>query len=106
LNNPTGSTPRTKNSVTTVPAPKPAKPPRQILCPKFDILEYQTIDTEHIVALGKGRRSLGIPLRKIYVNGPWTPNINEKEQEELHSIARLYITPTGANTPEEEELLM
>jgi hypothetical protein len=101
----TGSTPRTGNPVTTVPAPTPAKPPRQILCPKFDILEYQSIDTEHIVALGKGRRALGIPLRKIYVNGPWTPNINEREQEELHGIAHLYITPTGANTIEEEELL-
>jgi hypothetical protein len=102
-NAPAGSTPRTRNIV--VPTSNPANPRHQILCPKFDILEYQTIDTEHIVALGKGRRSLGIPLRKIYVNAPWTPNITDKEQEELRSIARLYITPTGANTPEEDELL-
>jgi hypothetical protein len=79
--------------------------PRQIVCPKLNIIEYQNIVTADIVEFGQKRRALGAPLRKIYINRPWVTAITAQEQAELRTLCDLYITSEGATTEEEAKLM-
>jgi hypothetical protein len=83
----------------------PSSPSAQILCPKLNVIEYQNVEAADVVSFGKGRKALGVPLRKIYINAPWVPSITEEEQTDLRSICDLFITASGATTPEELDLM-
>jgi hypothetical protein len=85
------------------PSPDPGMP--VILAPKLDILEYQNIDLNAVLAFGGGRRTIGVPLKKIYINSPFHYEIDQEGQTKLRSIAKLYIAPPGADTQEELEIL-
>jgi hypothetical protein len=62
---------------------------------------------ETILEFGRGRRTLGYPLRKIYVNGPWVSSITPEEQIDLRNICdSLYVAPLGSSTPEEAEIYL
>ncbi|KAH7916440.1 hypothetical protein BJ138DRAFT_1052779 [Hygrophoropsis aurantiaca] len=86
-------------------APAPGATTRQIVCPNFKILEFQSVPTPSIIALAQARKQLDVPLSKIYVNSPWIGEIKPEEVEKLRTLADLYIAPLGTNTPEEAELM-
>jgi hypothetical protein len=77
----------------------------RILAAKLEVLEYQSMPTAVITSFGRARLTMGVPLKKIYVNSPWVPSVTPEGQKELGSIARLYITHPSASTPEEQEIL-
>ncbi|EGO31029.1 hypothetical protein SERLADRAFT_412511 [Serpula lacrymans var. lacrymans S7.9] len=79
--------------------------PRRVLCPNFTALEYQVVQADAVVALGQGRKELGVPLKRIYVNEVWVPKVRGEEQTALRTVADLFIAPLGANTVEELELM-
>jgi hypothetical protein len=75
-------------------------PPRQILCPRFNVVEYQSIDTDIILSFGKGRKELGVPLGGIYINDPWLRGLDARKMQILRTVAPIRRTPLG-ETPEE-----
>jgi hypothetical protein len=76
-----------------------------VLAPKLEIFEFQFIDLDAVIAFGEGRRAIGAPLKKIYVNAPFHLEIDAEGQRRLRSIAKLYVSPVGADTKEEMEIL-
>ncbi|KAH7927283.1 hypothetical protein BV22DRAFT_296041 [Leucogyrophana mollusca] len=78
---------------------------RPIICPKLNILEFQSMSGAVIVAFAQARKQLGVPFAKVYVNGPWADQVKPEEVEALRNLASLYIAPMGSNTPEETELM-
>jgi hypothetical protein len=77
----------------------------RVLAPKLSILEYDTMDTQTIVTFGKGRRTIGVPLKKIYVSAPWVPRIDMQGRNDLCDIATLCVARAGSIMPEQAEIL-
>ena len=96
---------RTKDEPYPPTSPGTPSPSDQIICPKLDVIEYQNIHADEILWFGSGRKALGIPLRKIYVNSPWVSSITTEQQSALRNLSDLFITATGASTPEEIDLM-
>jgi len=78
---------------------------REVLCPKLQFLEFQSVDSNTIIAFGEGRKALHIPLRKIYVNKPWVLKLLKPDVEKLKSLGELLIVSGASPTPEESSLV-
>lgn len=78
---------------------------REVLCPKLQFLEFQSVDSNTIIAFGEGRKKLHIPLRKIYVNKPWVLKLLKPDVEKLKSLGELLIVSGASPTPEESSLV-
>jgi hypothetical protein len=57
----------------------------QALCTKLEVLETHAFDMAGVLQFGRGRRTLGYPLQKIYVSDP-SVSITPEEQTELPII--------------------
>ena len=79
--------------------------PREVLCPKLQFLEFQSVDSSTIIAFGEGRKALRIPLRKIYVNKPWVLKLLKPDVEKLKSLGELLIVSGASPTPEESSVV-
>jgi hypothetical protein len=77
----------------------------EVLCPKLRFLEYQSVDSNTIIAFGEGRKAMQIPLRKIYVNKPWILKLLRPDVEKLKCLGELLIICGGSPTPEENSLM-
>lgn len=78
---------------------------REVLCPKLETLEFQSVDSSTIIAFGEGRKALDLPLRKIYVNRPWVQRLEKPDVEALKSLSVLLVV-SGANPTPEESLVV
>lgn len=78
---------------------------REVLCPKLQVLEFQSVEAGTIIAFGEGRKALHIPLQKIYVNRPWVPKLLKPEVEQLKSLGELLIVSGASPTPEESSVV-
>lgn len=78
---------------------------REVLCPKLQFLEFQSVDSSTIIAFGEGRKALRIPLRKIYVNRPWVTKLLKPDVEKLKSLGELLIAFDAGPTPEENSVV-
>lgn len=74
---------------------------REVLCPLLRTLEFQSVDSSSIIAFGEGRKALGLPLQKIYVNKPWVQKLLKSDVVKLKSLAELLIVYGASPTPEE-----
>lgn len=78
---------------------------REVLCPKLQFLEFQSVDSSTVIAFGEGRKALCIPLRKIYVNKPWVVKLLKPDVEKLRSLGELRIVSGASPTPEESSVV-
>jgi len=78
---------------------------REVLCPKLQVLEFQSVDSSTIIAFGEGRKALRLPLRKIYVNKPWVLKLLKPDVEKLKSLGELLIVSGASPTPEESSVM-
>ena len=74
---------------------------REVLCPLLRTLEFQSVESNSIIAFGEGRKALGLPLLKIYVNKPWVQRLLKSDVIKLKSLADLLIVYGASPTPEE-----
>jgi hypothetical protein len=85
--------------------PVPQIHSRHILCPKLSILECQAVDADLIAAWGGARKSIGAPLRKIYMTNDMATKTSAEQRSALRAVCELYIAERGMKTPEEDEVL-
>ena len=74
------------------------------LLPKLEILEYQSMPFDCVSHLVEGRKTIGAPLRRIYVILPWFVQMKVAEKNWLAKIAQLFQLNPGMPNPEELEL--
>jgi hypothetical protein len=79
--------------------------PEQCLCPNIYILECQAVDPKVIYSWGDRRRSIGAPLKKIYITRDIASKITQEDQMMLNTLGGLFILEFGGKAPEEDEIL-
>ncbi|KAH0838035.1 hypothetical protein J3R83DRAFT_6275 [Lanmaoa asiatica] len=81
-------------------------PSRHVLCPKFQCMEVQAVPAVTIAEFCRLRKGVGVPMKKLYLNTPWAESLTHEHLKLLQQEATLYIAPVGANTEEENKLLL
>lgn len=81
-------------------------PARHVLCPKFQCMEVQALPAATIAEFCRLRKGVGIPMKKLYLNTPWAQSLTHEHLKLLQQEVTLYIAPMGANTEEENKLLL
>ena len=80
------------------------KKPFVPLLPKLEILEYQHMAFDCVSDFVKGRKKIGVALKKIYVILPWFVQMKVEEKIWLAGMAQLCQLNSGVPNPEELQL--
>lgn len=72
-------------------------PFREVICPKLDRMEYQYIATAHVVTFIQGRKRLGVPIQRLYIQQEWMKRISQNEMGHIiqEMGSQLMIIPPG-----------
>ncbi|KDQ63262.1 hypothetical protein JAAARDRAFT_29281 [Jaapia argillacea MUCL 33604] len=76
-----------------------------VICPKLDIIEWQSVSPQHIIDFGFGRRRIGVPLKKTYINEEWIKRLPKEYIPRLHQVAPFHMLSSGQDSPEERGLM-
>lgn len=71
------------------------------LCPKLEILEYQSLDLELVTMFLEGRKLMDAPMKKLYIISAWFLAMTVEDKNKLSAMAPVYQFVPGMPSPEE-----
>lgn len=88
-------------SVVDIFAPKTEMIP---VCPKLEVLEYQSMSLDLVSMFVQGRKQLSASLKKLYIISAWFSAMTVEDKNHLAGMLPVYQFVPGMPSPEEMEM--
>lgn len=74
------------------------------VCPKLEVLEYQSLTVDLVTMFLEGRKNLNVRMKKLYIISAWFLAMTAEDKNELASMIPVYQFVPGMPSPEEMEM--
>lgn len=71
------------------------------VCPKLEVLEYQSLSLDLVTMFIQGRRDMNVPLKKLYIISAWFEAMKPEDKNALAGMIPVYSFVPGVPSAEE-----